>query len=807
MNHFSDNDMILDRLPQNIFIKDETSAYLYCNQTYADTLGIRKEQIVGKNDYDFFPREIADKYRKDDARILQIGKTESFDESYNDHGIDKIIHTSKTILTDTKSGHKAILGIFWDITDQKEVEYNLIKIKNSLEKAQKVAHIGNWDWDIPTGDLWWSDEIYRIFGLEPQEFGATYEAFLNTLHPDDRQKVQSAVGEALEGRKEYDIEHRIILPNGQIRHVHEQGHISRQPDGTPIHMLGTVHDITARKEAEAKLLLASKVVESTIEGVLVTDTDLNIVDVNNAFTKITGFTREEAVGQQPRMLQSGWHDKEFYRQMWTSLKETGNWQGEIWDRKKNGELYAGNLSISSIKDEKENVVNYVAITNDITEKKEWEKQIHNLAYYDVLTALPNRSLFKDRVEQRLNVAEHYGEKLAILFLDLDNFKVINDSLGHHVGDLFLKQVADRIQSICAKENIVARLGGDEFTIMMEYIKDPGEPRMAAQKILDILSKPFGVEGKEVYSGASIGISIYPDDGEDYDTLIMHADTAMYHVKEAGRNGFQFYTESMNNQAFERLLIENSLRHAVANGQLFLEYQPKVCLADKHIAGMEALVRWRHPDLGIVPPYKFISIAEETGMITEIGHWVLEEACRQTKIWHAQGFDKLKISVNVSAHQLKREDYVRSVEAVLDLTGFDAAQLELELTESALMENIDATLHKMLRLKAHGISFSIDDFGTGYSSMSYLKKLPAEVLKIDRSFVMDSHRDEEDRSIMAAIIALANSLGMQTVAEGAELEEHITILTKLGCTKVQGYYYSKPLPPDAFEAFLTNWKPV
>jgi diguanylate cyclase (GGDEF)-like protein/PAS domain S-box-containing protein len=680
----------------------------------------------------------------------------------------------------------------------------LLKIKRSLEQAQRIAKIGSWDWNILTGDLWWSPEIYRIFGLEVDQFEATYEAFLQTVHPDDVKKVTTSVQNAIEGISEYDTTHRIILPDGDIRFVHEQAYITRNERGEAIHMVGTVHDITETKKANERLRLSAEVIKNSLEGILITDENRKIIEINPAFSEITGYEIDEIYGREPSILKSGWQDDNFYTAMWNEINKNGKYRGEIWDRKKNGELYASSLSISAIKDENGKITNYVAITSDITEKQENEKKIHNLAYFDMLTSLPNRTLFQDRAVQRIASAKHHkDDKIAFLFLDLDNFKYINDSLGHHVGDHFLQIAANRIKNILAADVELARLGGDEFIAMVEFMPyESSKVSEYAQLIISECNRSFTIENSEVYSGVSIGISIFPDDGEDYDSLIKQADIAMYKAKNLGKNRFEYFVPEMNVEAKERLFIENGLRHALINDELFLEYQPKICLKNNSVAGMEALIRWRH-ESGVIAPFKFIPVVENSSLIIDIGNWVLRTACLQTKEWHKDGFDKLVVSVNVTNYQLKQDDYIDSVKEILKEVDFNPAYLELEITESTIMEDIEKMLIKLNELKNLGISISIDDFGTGYSSISYLKKLPAKILKIDRSFVMDSHKDASDKSIITAIIALAKSLGLETIAEGAELKEHIDMLSELGCEKVQGYYFSKPLSVEKFIEYLRN----
>lgn len=681
----------------------------------------------------------------------------------------------------------------------------LLKIKKSLEDAQHIAKIGSWDWNIITSELWWSPEIYRIFGLEVDQFEATYEAFLRTLHPDDVELVVSSVQNAVDDTCEYNLVHRIVLPNSEVRFVHEVAYVTRNSKNEAIHMVGTVHDITESKQIDEKLRLSAEVIRNSLEGIIITDENRKIIEINPAFTNITGYTTDDICDKEPSMLKSGWHDDAFYKAMWSEINENGKYKGEIWDRKKDGTLYAASISISSIKDKNSKITNYISITSDITEKQENERKIHNLAYFDMLTSLPNRTLFQDRATQRIASAKnHKDDKIAFLFLDLDNFKYINDSLGHQTGDLFLQVASNRIKQVLSEDSELARLGGDEFVVMIGYAPhEKSKVTECARLIIDECNRSFAINEHLVYSGVSIGISVFPDDATSYEALLKQADIAMYKAKELGKNRFEFFIPQMNKDAHERLYIENGLRSAIANRELFLEYQPKICLKSRGVSGMEALVRWQH-DGSVIPPFRFIPIIENSPMIIEVGEWVLRTACLATKEWHKMGYEQLVVSVNVTNYQLKQDGYIQSVKNLLAEMEFDPKHLELEITESTIMEDVEKMLVKLNELKNMGISISIDDFGTGYSSISYLKKLPAKILKIDRSFVMDSHKDASDKSIMSAIIALAKSLELETIAEGAELKEHIEILEELGCEKVQGYYFSKPLTVEKFTQFLREF---
>jgi diguanylate cyclase (GGDEF)-like protein/PAS domain S-box-containing protein len=556
-------------------------------------------------------------------------------------------------------------------------------------------------------------------------------------------------------------------------------------------------------KAEMEMQLASTVFEVSSDAIMITDARTLIIAVNKAFCEITGYREEEAIGQTPAILSSGKHDADFYRDMWKRLKETGHWSGEIWNRRKNGEIYVEWLTLNTVKNNRGETSHYVAIFADITEHKQAEEHVHHLAHYDALTDLPNRTLFNDRLGQALIKAQRNHGRAAVMFLDLDRFKVINDTLGHSIGDLLLQEVAARLTGCVREGDTVSRLGGDEFVILLPEFRDAEDAYLVAQKLLAAAALPFELLGHELHISASIGISFYPDDGASAEVLMKNADVAMYRAKEMGRNNYQFYRADMNARSFERLAMETSMRRALEREQFELYYQPRYALPDGKIVGVEALIRWHHPDLGLVSPAQFIPLAEETGLILPIGEWVLRAAATQGKVWQQAGLPPLFMAVNVSARQFRQTDFAGKVGQILQDTGFDPCWLELELTETTLMNHAEENVESLGKLKAMGIRIAIDDFGTGYSSLSYLKRLPVDILKIDRSFVSDMTVSLDDAAIVEAIIAMARSLGVYVVAEGVETAEQSKFLQARKCDGMQGYYFSKPLPVDQLLQILAN----
>jgi diguanylate cyclase (GGDEF)-like protein/PAS domain S-box-containing protein len=576
----------------------------------------------------------------------------------------------------------------------------------------------------------------------------------------------------------------------------------RDEQGAMCGFLGIASDITARKRAEQRLRQAAAVIESTREGVMVTDPDQRILMINRAFAEITGHTEAETLGKTPSLLSSGRHDRDFYAAMWASIQATGHWQGEIWNRRKNGEVYPCLLSISAVTDESGRLTGYVGVFADISRLKSSEAELEFLAYHDPLTRLPNRWLLMSRIEHAIEWARRQNQQLALLMLDLDHFKDINDSFGHLVGDDLLRQVAARLEACRRSVDTVTRLGGDEFAVLLEEIAHPEDAARVADEIVAVLNEPWQLDSLvEVRLGASVGISLFPQHGRSAIELLQHADAALYQAKAEGRGRFKYFSEDLTHAARERIDLEARLRRAIARNELRVHYQPQVDIASDRIVGAEALVRWQDPDRGLIPPGRFIPVAEVTGLIGAVGEWVLKETCAQGRRWIEAGLPPLTLAVNVSPQQFLQGDLAAVVENSLAATGFPADRLELELTESALMKRQQETVGMLGRLRAVGVRLAIDDFGTGYSSLAYLKRFPLDVLKIDKSFVDDLPDSQDDREIAATIVAIARTLRLKVLAEGVETAEQLAFLKDQGCDFYQGYLKSPPLPAEAFERLL------
>lgn len=631
-------------------------------------LGIEPKNAVGKTFHEFMGQSsdagaIVERHRK-----ALAGDALSYEASL----LDRTFHVQLEPLRDAKRRTVGVIGLAFDITDHRAAQDELRKSRRSLASAQSIARLGNWDYDFATDDLIWSEELCRIYGF-PSGTKPGAGAFWEHDHPEDADFVRRIIDQAKAERRPYEVTHRIVREDGDIRWVHERGEYTFDDDGKPIRMVGTVHDITERREAE--------------------------------------------------------------------------------------------------------------------------QQLAHLAHHDALTDLPNRTLLADRLQQAIARARRLREVVAVLFIDLDRFKNINDTLGHAVGDRLLKAVADRIAGVTRAGDTVARPGGDEFVAVLTDIRTIEDIAKVAQKILRAFADPCHVDGHELFVTASIGISIFPNDGDDVDALVKNADRAMYQAKESGRNTFQFYAPDMLESALERLALETDLRKALDRDQLTLYYQP-LTTCDGTIVACEALLRWRHPTLGLLLPNEFISLAEETGLIVPIGEWVIREATRQMARWRDDGRD-LRVLVNISARQFQQRDLADAVEDALASSGLEPARLELEITESAVMRDADRTVAILCDLKNAGVRLSIDDFGTGYSSLGYLKRFPIDVVKIDRSFVRDVLTDKFDEAIARAVVTLAHSLELAVVAEGVETERQLAFMREIGCDLIQGFLVSRPLTPSDF----------
>ena len=565
--------------------------------------------------------------------------------------------------------------------------------------------------------------------------------------------------------------------------------------------VAVVEDVTERKRLEDHMRLAATVFENTGEGLFITDARRHIIHVNPAFTDLTGFELDDVLGKTPRVLSSGRHPPEFYDHMTEVLAKTGKWQGEIWNRRKTGEMFAEWLNIAAVRDEQDQISNYVAVFSDITSRKQDEERLSYQANHDPLTRLPNRTLFQERLSRALTRANRSQSKVALLFIDLDYFKQVNDTLGHLAGDILLQQVAERLTACVRQGDTVARLAGDEFTVILEDIAEAHDGAVVAHKILTSLATPFDLQGREAHISSSIGVALYPGDAGDPQSLVKLADAAMYRVKHQGRNACRFHSETINAQAFERLALENALRHAVERREFVLHYQPIFDARTGKVVAAEALLRWQHPEIGLVMPNQFLPLAEETGLILAIGQMVLEAACLQAKSWIDQGFSRLRIGVNLSSRQFRAPDLLENIAAAMERAALPPGVLELDVPESCITDKTQDASGMFARIKTLGVDISIDDFGSGYSSFAFLRRLPATALKVDQEFVRNMVAEAEDAEIITAIVAVAHGLHMNVVAPGIETEEQMAALAKFDCDLVQGFLFAHPMTVAEMTEFL------
>jgi diguanylate cyclase (GGDEF)-like protein/PAS domain S-box-containing protein len=624
------------------------------------------------------------------------------------------------------------------------------------------------------------------------------------LHEDDRKAVLAFRVEEIRNHRNHEVEFRMIAADGRCVWLRNYVDLTVE-NGEVTEIFGFMIDITRQKQAEEQLRLAATTFESQ-QGIMITDKEPRILRVNKAFTEITGYSQEQAIGKNPRILSSGRHDQEYYKELWQQLITSGRFEGEMWNRRKNGEIYPEWQTITAVKNDAGEVSHYVYVFSDITEKKDAEGKIHAMAFYDPLTRLPNRRLLLDRFDQELAIAKRHKQFGAVIFLDLDHFKLLNDSQGHLVGDELLIQVANRLVSVLREGDTPARLGGDEFVVLLHANSESlttvaDHAWIVAEKIKETLNEPFMLNQYQHHISPSIGITLFPDDRKSPEVILQQADTAMYRSKASGRNAVSFFHPSMQEAADLRLNLEQDLRAAIDNGRFILCYQPQVD-AGGAVLSAEALIRWEHLDKGILLPVDFIPVAEESNLILGIGQWVLLEACNQIKAWQDAGINLPRISVNVSSRQFRQQDFVEQVKHAIDSSEIATHLLGIELTESVMIVDINDTVTKMKALKALGISIAIDDFGTGYSSLMYLKQLPIDTLKIDQGFIRDILTDASDAVIVETIVSMAQHLDLRVIAEGVETAEQLAFLKQRGCSVFQGYYFSYPLPAAEYaEKFL------
>jgi diguanylate cyclase (GGDEF)-like protein/PAS domain S-box-containing protein len=789
---------VIDSAIDGYFATDRRRRFVQVNDRLCELFGYAREDFIGHSPFEFVTEESR-------AELIAQGMRSESTERRRYQLTAKRKDGSTFPILLNNSTHRdengKVLGAFGFITDltpivdaQRAVAESERELRGVLDDLQDTYYRTDQNGIVVRA----SKSVVRLLGYAPDEMigRRLSDFYCSEAERDDFLARMRANGGHIVGG-----ESRLRHKDGHEMWVLTNAHFMRDAAGNVIGVEGTTRDNTERRHAEQELRLAARVLEDSGEAIMITDPHAIVLKVNQAFTRITGYAAGEVVGRNARLLSSGRQNAAFYAGMWRSIKETGYWRGEIWNRRRNGELYPEWLGISSVRDTAGEITHFVGIFTDISERKATEAKIAFLAHHDPLTGLPNRLLLKDRMEQAMAHAERSKRKVALLFVDLDRFKAVNDSFGHPVGDTLLRDAAQRLMGCVRDSDTISRHGGDEFLVILTDLQNPDVPAQVAAKIMAVLGERFHIDAHEANISASIGIAVYPDDGDDFDVLLKKADTAMYHAKAAGRNAFRFYTERMNSDVQERLDLHNALRRAIGQGEFVLHYQPLVDLARGRIVGGEALVRWASPELGLQLPSNFIGAAEHSGLIVPLGEWVLQEACRELANWHEGGRRELTMAVNVSSIQFRRGDVEDTVLRALAASGAQPGALELELTESILIDGAEQVLATIRRLQALGVGLAIDDFGTGYSSLAYLRRFAADKLKIDQSFVRGIADDPNDAAIVRALIELAHSLGLKVVAEGVETEAVLNELRRMGCDMVQGFHFSQPLPAADFRRLI------
>ncbi len=697
-----------------------------------------------------------------------------------------------------------------DITERKHDELALKASEERLRISQYYGGIGTWEYDMQHNRQTWSEIITQRMGF-PKTDNPTWSHFLATVCKEDRPAVVKAMRSHLVAGSKYDVEYRINVSDQKLW-MRSVGQVERDQDGKPMRMLGIVHDISERKHAEEKLRLSARVFSDAHEGIMITDVDALIIDVNAAFSDITGYTRDEVLGKNPNILKSGRQNADFYEAMWRILDNEGHWQGEIWNRRKSGEVYAELLTISALRDLDDNIINYIGLFSDITESVQQQHALELLAHYDPLTQLPNRSLFADRFNQAIAHSKRTEALLAVCYLDLDGFKQVNDTFGHEIGDELLIEVARRIKFNLRECDTVCRLGGDEFALLLENVHSPQQCEETLKRIHMALAEPFTFGDRQIRIAASSGVTLYPLDREEPDTLLRHADQAMYQAKLAGRNCYRIYQHLLDNHLLGQHHQYGRLQEAVAEiqqalaqGQFCLFYQPKINLRTGEVFGCEALIRWRHPQRGLLAPAEFLPIVEASPLEIEISNWVIRQTFQQLQIWLDQGL-KLQVSVNVSPRFLQWQNFLLMLESVLaEYPAISSRQLELEVLESSVLDDL-ISVGEIVQQCYHqlGVTCALDDFGTGYSSLSHLRHLTINTVKIDQTFVRDMIDNPDDQSIVESVIGLAKAFKREVIAEGVENIDHGVFLINLGCSLAQGYAIAKPMPAESILQWVNSY---
>jgi diguanylate cyclase (GGDEF)-like protein/PAS domain S-box-containing protein len=774
--------------PNHILVLDNEGTILFINHTVA---GLEVDKVIGNSFYSYLSEEAARTARACYHRVFASGKSDRFEADYTDP--TGVLHIFENLVYPLKENDQvvAVINDARDVTLDRQQQQNLEQKHALLNTVVSQSPIVIWAVDEKGIFTLSEGKGLTDLGLKP---GEVVGASVFELYKDNPDIIRNCQ-QALQGKAINSVIH------AAGRSYHSSFNPVKNKDGRISGVIGVSNDITELVKIEEQMRILSSALEQTADLVLITNVAGVIEYVNPAFEKTTGYQRDEVIGKTPKVLQSGKHEPGFYQRLWETILRGEVFSEVFINTRKDGSTYYEEKHITPIRDQQNRITHFIATGKDISERMRVQERLQYMAHHDALTKLPNRNLFLDRLRQAMARARWHKRLIAVMFLDLDRFKTINDSLGHNIGDQLLVQLTQRLSSGVRAGDTIARFGGDEFAILLDDIASEKDISQLAKKILDAMVPAFVIQGRELYMTASIGVSIFPNDGEDSESLLRNADVAMYRAKDLGRNNYQFYSNEMSARAFERLTLENSLRHALKRMEFSLLYQPQMEIRSRRLVGVEALLRWQHPELGQILPSDFVPLLEETGLIIEVGEWVLQTALKQASLWHRAGYDFFKVSINLSSRQFNNHEFIASLQSTIQNTGLDPRLIELELTESMLMRNASKTISALNTLHQLGISIAVDDFGTGYSSLNYLRRFPISTLKIDRSFLRDVIEDSDDRAITTAIIVMAQSLNLVVIAEGVETEEQIGFLETLDCHQIQGNVCSAPVEASVISKML------
>lgn len=808
---------LLENLSSGVVVHHPDTSILLTNAMAASMLGLTEGQLLGKlaTDPDWhFLNDDASPMLPDDypvKRVLASGAPLK-NHVVGVHHPDR--HKTAWFLCNAYPVHDEadkilqVVVTFTEISQLMHAEQALQRSQTMMERTESMVHLASFEWDVDANIVTWSPQMFRIFGRDPTLGTPNLQGQADLYTPQSTQQLYDVIGKAVAQGTPYELELMSVQPNGEQRPCFVMGFPERDGSGRVVRLAGLVQDITERKREDEKTRLAASVFSHAREGITITTASGFIVDINDAFTRITGYSREEAIGQNPRMLKSGRQDEAFYEAMWRDLTGPGHWSGEIWNRRKNGEVYAQLLTISAVRDAQGNTQHYVALFSDITGIKEHQSQLEHIAHFDALTNLPNRVLLADRLQQAMLQAQRGQQQLAVAYLDLDGFKAINDQHGHEAGDHVLVTLAQRMRQALREGDTLARLGGDEFVAVLVDLEDAADSLPLLARLLTAAAQPVQLGNLTMQVSASLGVTYYPQSQDiDADQLLRQADQAMYQAKVAGKNRHHIFdaAQDLDLRGHHESLAR--IRLALAQNEFVLYYQPKVNMRSGQVIGAEALIRWQHPEKGLVAPAEFLPVIEAHMLAVAVGEWVIDTTLTQMAHWHTAGLDLPQVSVNVGARQLQQGDFVDRLKLILAKhPQINPARLQIEVLETSALSDMAQVSQVVEECAQIGVMFALDDFGTGYSSLSYLKRLRVTVLKIDQSFVRDMLEDPDDLAILEGVIGLATAFKLQVIAEGVETIEHGRALLDLGCELAQGYGIARPMPGADMPAWVAAWQP-